>query len=93
MEQRPAHQHEPQSVADILPAPGAMLACCDTPACGAMTVLDIDAGLHSYLKTASLNRLQDQLRCVCGGRRGRLEPWPAGLTAPRTRGRLYLFLI
>lgn len=93
IEHRSTRPGDPHRVADILPAPGVMLARCDAPACRAVTALDIDPPLHSYLKLASLSRLEDQLRCTCGGRRGRLEAWPAGLLAPPSQGRLYLFLI
>ena len=93
MEHRSTRPGDPQRVADILPAPGMMLARCDAPACRAVTALDIAPPLHSYLKQTSLTRLEDQLRCTCGGRRGRLEAWPAGLPTPASQRRLYLFLI
>ena len=90
---RRARPCEPKVLGDILPEPGVMLVRCEAPGCGAVTALDIDADLHGYLSRASLNRLEDKLRCTCGGRRGRFETWPADLPAPSSRGRLYLFLI
>ena len=93
MEHRRTHPFEPKVLGDILPASGVMLARCEAATCGAVTALDIDADLHGYLSRASLSRLEDQLRCTCGGRRGRFETWPAELPAPLSRARLYLFLI
>jgi hypothetical protein len=93
MEHCRPHAYDPQAVGDLLPEPGVMLARCDAPACGAVTALEVGLDLHGYLKRVSISRLQDQLRCTCGSRRGRLEAWPVNLPAPTGPRRLYLFLI
>lgn len=71
----------------------ALTARCTIPACGAVTVLEMDTGLRRYLEGASLNRLEDQLRCTCGARTGRLAFGSAKPPPPPGRGRMYLFLV
>jgi hypothetical protein len=93
MEHRSARACEPRTIDDVLTEPGVILARCEASACGAVTALNIDPDLHRHLCRASLSRLEDQLRCTCGGRRGRLEAWPTDLPAPSGRARLYLFLV
>lgn len=82
----------PQVVGDILAAPGVVVARCRSRPCAAVTALDIGPGLYRLLRRASLARLEDQLRCTCGGRRGALAAWPANLSVLPGRQRLFLFL-
>ena len=82
----------PQVVRDILAEPGAVIARCRAPACGAVTALTIGPGLYGMLRRASLSRLEGCLRCTCGGRGGALEAWPANLSLLPARERLYLFV-
>lgn len=83
---------EPQVVGDLLAAPAMVVARCRTRKCGAVTPLPIGPGLYRLLARASVNRLEEQLRCTCGGRRGALETWPANLVLLPGRDRLFLFL-
>lgn len=81
----------PRTFADILPRPGRILARCQAPSCGAATLLTIGPALYAALSHAALERLEDQLRCSCGARRGRLGPPPAHTAQHAPRARLYLF--
>jgi hypothetical protein len=82
----------PKVVRDLLGEPGMVVARCRTRACGAVTPLMVGPGLYRLLARASVSRLEEQLRCTCGGRRGALETWPANLVLLPSRNRLFLFL-
>lgn len=69
-----------------------MVARCSIRACAAVTTLDISPDLYAALRHASLDRLEDQLRCTCGARRGALEAWTAQRPIRAERERLFLFV-
>lgn len=81
---------KPQVLKDLMGPSGLVVARCSAPACGAVTPLEITAG---FLGLVSLARLEGELRCTCGGRRGLLEAWPANLTVLPARDRLFLFVV
>ena len=85
MDQSPAH--EPRTLADLLAVPGVLVARCG---CGAVTPLD--RVVAADLRQASLSRLEGDLRCTCGARRGAIAVWPRGLPTPASRDRLFLFV-
>ena len=81
-----------QILGRLLPAPGTLVARCLSPGCGAVTRLRVSSDLHRHIRFASVERLEESLRCTCGARSGALEPWPANLALFPSRERLYLFV-
>jgi hypothetical protein len=61
------------------------------PACGAQAIVG-DASAPVF-RNASIDRLEEALRCVCGARRGRLTARPFWGPRPPTTGGIYLFVI
>jgi hypothetical protein len=92
METRPKQPRQAHVLQDILPIPGGLVARCLSATCGAVTPIEVSPQLHWLIARAPLARLQQGLRCTCGARAGVLEPFPANFAAPKSGGRLYLFL-
>lgn len=92
MEYRRTQQPQLNLLCDILPAPGTLIARCTSKRCSAVTALEFSAHLYRYVRSASLRRLEEGLRCTCGARQGVLEPWPTNLALLPGKDRLYLFV-
>lgn len=82
----------PISLESFLASGGTLLARCARKGCGAETPLP--AAVADRAARASLHRLEDAVRCTCGGRRGSLRPWrgPRPVAAD-TSARCYLFVV
>ena len=80
---------QPTVIRDLLGSNGVLVASCLDPACGAQAVV---ASAAAGLRQSSIARLEDELRCVCGARRGRLSSRPFWGPRPALSGGIYLFV-
>ena len=81
---------QPSVIRDLLGSDGVLVASCLNPACGAQAV--VASAAVSGLRQSSITRLEDELRCVCGARRGRLSSRPFWGPQPALPGGIYLFV-
>jgi len=88
-----ASRSHPAILADLLGADQVLVARCVAPGCGAAAELDLGSWRLSQLRFVSVARLEDELRCGCGARRGALSARAYWGPRPVQQGRLYLFNI
>jgi hypothetical protein len=81
----------PGVLADLVGPDQVLVARCVAPGCGAATDLDLGAWRLSQLRFAAVDRLEDELRCSCGARRGALSAQAYWGPRPALEGHLYLF--
>lgn len=81
----------PAVLADLVGPDQVLVAHCTAPGCGASSVIELGAWRQSQVRLASVARLEDELRCECGARRGALSARAYWGPRPATHGRLYLF--
>ena len=85
-----AQFHPPFVVRDLVRGDQVLVAACLDPACGAEAV--VGEARASALRNASIDRLEDELRCACGARRGRLFSRPFWGPRPAAKAGIYLFV-
>jgi hypothetical protein len=66
-----------------------LVASCLRPGCGAEAAVGDIRSLA--FRGASIERLEDQVRCACGARRGRLSTCQVYSRQPASEGSIYLF--
>jgi hypothetical protein len=86
-----AQSERPFAVREIARGDQVLVASCLDPACGAQAI--IGEASAPVLRNASIDRLEEALRCVCGARRGRLTARPFWGPRPAMTGGIYLFVI
>jgi hypothetical protein len=87
----PRSGRSPAVLADLVGPDQVLLAHCVAPGCGAAAVIELGAWRQSQIRLASVARLEDELRCACGARRGALSARAYWGPRPATHGRLFLF--
>jgi hypothetical protein len=81
----------PTVLVDLVGPDEVLMASCVAPGCGATTVIDLGGWRQSQIRFSSVSRLEDELRCACGARRGVLSAGAYWGPRPATHGRLSLF--
>jgi hypothetical protein len=91
MSRGPRPAPPPAVLADLVGPDQVLLASCLAPGCGAASVIDLGPWRQSQVRFAAVARLEDEVRCSCGARRGALSARAYWGPRPATQGRLYLF--
>ena len=81
---------QPVMVGEMLLGDRVLVASCFRPDCEAEAVVGDARSLS--LRFASVARLEDELRCLCGARRGRLSSRPFWSPRRVVSGGIYLFV-
>jgi hypothetical protein len=91
MSRGPQPAPPPAVLADLVGPDQVLVASCIAPGCGAAAVIELGAWRKSQVRFAAVARLEEELRCACGARRGVLSARAYWGPRPATHGQLYLF--
>ena len=79
-------------LAELLHADEILIASCRQRGCDSQAVIPLGDRQSTLLRRASIDRLEDNLRCVCGARSGSLGVRPFWGPRPAMTGGIYLFV-